>query len=160
MEIEDPNISDEVEEFESQHFDKEYAKDIFKKFSEDSAYTFIYTLNYDWISSKKIEDADLKELISSELVNTSTDLNITLNFLTKNELIKICDDLNITYKSSNSKAKIISLILENLDPENEEDLIQSVPIALKRDKRVEEVFGSIKHFYHKLYPRENLILFD
>lgn len=160
MEIEDPNISDEVEKFEEEHFDKDYAKDIFKKLSENAAYAFIYNLDYDWTSSKKIEDDDLKELKSSELVNTSTDLNITLNFLTKNELIKICDDLNIAYKSSNSKAKIISLILENLDPENEEDLIQSVPIALKRDIRVEEIFGSIKHFYHKLYPRENLILFN
>lgn len=154
MELEDPNISDEIQEFESNHFDKEYAKEIFKNFSRDAAYDFIYVLGYDWISSKKLENESLKELLNSELVNGTTDLNTTLNFLTKKELTNICDDYEMPYKSNTLKSDLVKYVIEGLDAESAEDLSQKIPIAIRRDPRVEEVFGSVKHFYHKLYPWE------
>lgn len=154
MELEDPNISDEIQEFESNHFDKEYAKEIFKNFNRDAAFDFIYTLGYDWISSKKLENESLKELLSSELVNTTTDLKVTLNFLTKKELTNICDDCEIPYKSNTLKSDLIKSVIKGLDVESAENLSQKIPMAIRRDPRVEEVFGSVKHFYHKLYPWE------
>ena len=154
MELEDPNISDEIKEFESNHFDKEYAKDIFKNFSRDAAYDFIYVLGYDWISSKKLENESLKELLNSELVNATTELSTTLNFLTKKELTNICDDCEIPYKSNTLKSDLINYLIEGLDAESVENLSQKIPMAIRRDPRVEEVFGSVKHFYHKLYPWE------
>lgn len=154
MEFENPNISEEVEEFESNHFDKEYAKEIFKNFSRDAASDFIYTLGYDWISSKKLENESIKELLNSELVNTTTNLNTTLNFLTKKELNMICDEYKISYKSNTLKSDLIKSVINGLDAESAENLSQKIPIAIRRDPRVEEVFGSVKHFYHKLYPWE------
>lgn len=154
MEFENPDISEEVEEFESNHFDKEYAKEIFKNFSRDAAYDFIYVLGYDWISSKKLESDDFKELEKSELVNTSSDLKVTLNFLTKKELTNICDDYEMPYKSNTLKSDLVKCVIKGLDAESAEDLSQKIPIAIRRDPRVEEVFGSVKHFYHKLYPWE------
>lgn len=154
MELENPNISEEVKEFESNHFDKEYAKEIFKNFSRDAAYDFIYTLSYDWISSKKLESDDFKELEKSELVNTSSDLKVTLNFLTKKELTNICDDHEIPYKSNTLKSDLVNYLIEGLDTESVENLSQEIPMAIRRDPKVKEVFGSVKHFYHKLYPLE------
>lgn len=154
MEFENPNISEEVEEFESNHFDKEYAKEIFKNFSRDTASDFIYTLGYDWISSKKLENESIKELLNSELVNTTKNLNTTLNFLTKKELNMICDEYKISYKSNTLKSDLIKSVINGLDAESAENLSQKIPIAIRRDPRVEEVFGSVKHFYHKLYPWE------
>lgn len=154
MEFENPNISEEVEEFESNHFDKEYAKEIFKNFSRDAASDFIYTLGYDWISSKKLENESIKELLNSELVNTTKNLNTTLNFLTKKELNMICDEYKISYKSNTLKSDLIKSVINGLDAESAENLSQKIPIAIRRDPRVEEVFGSVKHFYHKLYPWE------
>lgn len=154
MELEDPNISNEIQEFESTHFDKEYAKEIFKNFSRDAAFDFIYTLGYDWISSKKLENESIKELLNSELVNTTTDLNTTLNFLTKKELTNICDDCEIPYKSNTLKSDLIKSVIKGLDAESAEDLSQKIPIAIRRDPRVEEIFGTVKYFYHKLYPWE------
>lgn len=154
MELENPNISEEVEEFESNHFDKEYTKEIFKNFSRDAASDFIYTLGYDWISSKKLENESIKELLNSELVNTTTNLNTTLNFLTKKELNMICDEYKISYKSNTLKSDLIKSVINGLDAESAENLSQKIPIAIRRDPRVEEVFGSVKHFYHKLYPWE------
>lgn len=154
MELEDPNIPDEIQEFESNHFEKEYAKEIFKNFNRDAAFDFIYTLGYDWISSKKLENESLKELLSSELVDATTDLSTTLNFLTKKELTDICDDCEIPYKSNTLKSDLIKSVIKGLDAESAEDLSQKIPIAIRRDPRVEEVFGSVKYFYHKLYPWE------
>lgn len=152
MEFENPNISNEIQEFESTHFDKEYAKDVFKDFSESAAYDFIYVLGYDWLSSKKLEHDDFKELEKSALVNTSSDLKVTLNFLTKKELTNICDDHEIPYKSNTLKSELVKYVIEGLDTESVEKLSRDVPRAIRRDPRVGEVFGSVKHFYHKLYP--------
>lgn len=157
MEFENPNISEEVKEFESNHFDKEYAKEIFKNFGEDAAYDFIYTLGYDWISSKRLEHDNFKELEKSELVNTSSDLEITLNFLTKKELTSICDRFGISYKSNSLKSDLVKFLIEGIDADSAKELSIEVPIAIRRDPRVEEVFGSVKHFYHKLYPWESQI---
>lgn len=154
MEFENPNISNEIQEFESTHFEKEYAKEIFKNLSRDAAFDFIYTLGYDWISSKKLENESIKELLNSELVNATTDLSTTLNFLTKKELNMICDEYKISYKSNTLKSDLIKSVIKGLDTESAENLSQKIPIAIRRDPRVEEVFGSVKHFYHKLYPWE------
>ena len=154
MEFEDPNISDEIQEFESNHFDKEYAKEIFKNFSRDAAFDFIYTLGFDWISSKKLENESIKELEKSALVNTSSDLKVTLKFLTKKELTNICVDYEIPYKSNTLKSDLVNYLIEGLNTESVENLSQEIPMAIRRDPKVKEVFGSVKHFYHKLYPLE------
>ena len=154
MELENPSSKDELEKALNSEFNKEYGKELLKKLSKEAATTYIYNIHFDWCSSDVIEKEILNELTNSELVEISKDLNITLNFLKKKDLFLICDKFDVQYKRSFSKSSLISAIINGLDSNNTNNLMEKLPFSIRRNIKAENIFGSIKYLYHKLYPTD------
>lgn len=154
MELENPTSKKELQENLNSEFEKDYGKDLLRKLSQEAATAYIYSISFDWSSSSKIEEDILNELVKSELVEISKDLTITLKFLQKKDLFLLCDKFNISYKNKFSKDYLISLITENVNSNDLASLVDEIPFAIRRNKKAENIFGSIKYLYHKLYPTD------
>lgn len=154
MELENPTSKKELQENLNSEFEKDYGKDLLRKLSQEAATAYIYSISFDWSSSSKIKEDVLNELVKSELVEISKDLPITLKFLQKKDLFLICDEFDVQYKRSFSKSSLISAIINGLDSNNTNNLMEKLPFSIRRNIKAENIFGSIKYLYHKLYPTD------
>lgn len=128
-------------------FTRNEALCLFDELNYTAKEAFIYELDFvKWKFYKN--DVGIGNLLSSDLVVANNDIKITLPSLTKNKLQELCKEYNINYKVSYSKSTLVDTIINNLTKDDIETVKKNLPLAVKRNPKSEDYFGSIKMSYN------------
>ncbi|MBS6063647.1 MAG: SWIM zinc finger family protein [Peptostreptococcaceae bacterium] len=122
----------------------------FSKLDRESKYLIAYNRisSNDWSFFDK---GTANTLLTTNLVNTTKDLRITLPKLTKYDLSKFLDKYGVSYKKSISKQEVIDILLDNENILNDSELYNLLPIPIKLNKSVEPFLGSLRGKYANEY---------